>query len=132
MDLIDATNKALQTLDATNFDLDSLSHSEAQEQVDRLRTLIRRHDHRYYIEDDPVITDSEYDRLYSTLDDLERAFPTLQSPDSPTQRVGGEPIDAFEKHEHPEPLLSLSNAFDAGELREWYDRCRRGLDRRVR
>lgn len=127
MDLIDATNQALQTLAATNFDANSLSQSEAEEQVHRLRTLIRQHNHRYYIKDDPVITDPEYDRLYRTLEDLERAFPALQSADSPTQRVGGEPIDAFEKHEHPEPLLSLSNAFDASELREWYDRCRRGL-----
>ncbi len=125
MDLIDATNAELETLNGT--DLNALSDSEAAEQVEQLRTLIRQHDHRYYVEDEPVIADPEYDRLYRALEDLERAFPELQSEDSPTQRVGGEPIDAFEKHEHPEPLLSLSNAFDANELREWYDRCRRGL-----
>lgn len=128
MDLIDATNAALERLNDSNLDPDSPSASEAEEEIRQLRTLIRRHDHRYYIEDDPVITDPEYDRLYRALEDLERAFPEFQSADSPTQRVGGEPIDAFEKHEHPEPLLSLSNAFDAGELREWYARCRRGLD----
>jgi len=123
MELIDETNSALGRLS----DVETMSESEAQSLATRLQRLIRRHDHRYYVEDNPIISDSEYDRLYRALLDLERRFPTVQSDESPTLRVGGEPIDAFEKHEHPEPLLSLSNAFNAGELREWYDRCLRGL-----
>lgn len=123
MELIDETNAALDRLS----DVESMSKSEAESFATRLQRLIRRHDHRYYVHDDPVIPDPEYDRLYRALLDLERRFPAVQSDDSPTLRVGGEPIDAFEKHEHPEPLLSLSNAFDAGELRDWYDRCLRGL-----
>jgi len=123
MKLIDETNSALDRLS----DVETLSESEAQSFATRLQRLIRRHDHRYYVEDDPIIPDPEYDRLYRALLELERRFPTVQSDESPTLRVGGEPIDAFEKHEHPELLLSLSNAFDVGELRDWYDRCARGL-----
>lgn len=124
MNLIDATSTALQDLS----DPTTMSEEEASQQVQILRAIIRQHDHRYYVQDAPVIPDAEYDRLYRALEDLERAFPALQTEDSPTQRVGGKPIDSFEKHEHPEALLSLSNAFDAGELREWYDRCRRRLE----
>ena len=124
MNLIDATSTALQDLS----DPTTMSEEEASQQVQILRAIIRQHDHRYYVQDAPVIPDAEYDRLYRALEDLERAFPALQTEDSPTQHVGGKPIDSFEKHEHPEALLSLSNAFDAGELREWYDRCRRRLE----
>ena len=123
MSLIEETRELQETLD----DVDSMTLEEARPLIDHLRSVVRRHDHRYYVQDDPLISDAEYDRLYRRLQELETAFPELQSPDSPTQRVGGEPIDEFEKHEHPQPLLSLSNAFDGTELREWYDRCQRGL-----
>ncbi len=128
MSLIADTRALQDTLD--DLQVESLSTEEARPLVERLRAVVRKHDHRYYVEDDPLITDAEYDRLYRRLRDLEGAFPQLKSPDSPTQRVGGEPIDEFEKHEHPEPLLSLSNAFDGEELREWYERCQRGLNDR--
>src|SRR6056297_1199822 len=124
MQLIEETHDLLNSLD--DLRIDSLSADEVQPLVDRLREVVRRHDHRYYVQDDPLITDAEYDRLYKRLKELEQAFPAVKTPDSPTQRVGGEPIDAFDKHEHPEPLLSLSNAFDDEELWEWYDRCQRG------
>ena len=128
MQLIEETRDLLKSLD--DLRVDTLSADEAQPLVERLREVVRQHDHRYYVKDDPLITDPEYDRLYQRLKELEDAFPALKTPDSPTQRVGGEPIDAFDKHEHPEPLLSLSNAFDADELREWYERCQRGLNDR--
>lgn len=128
MDLIDRTRALLDTFsEGEAVDADDLHAEEASEQIDVLREVIRRHDHLYYVQDDPVITDAEYDALYRVLEGLEAAFPEFVTPDSPTQRVGGRPIDEFEKHEHPEALLSLSNAFDEGELRDWYDRCRRGL-----
>ena len=127
MSLIDATRALQDRLDTVTSDDEALSPEKAESLIERLRSVIRHHDHRYYVEDDPIIADVEYDRLYRHLQTLERQYPELQDPDSPTQRVGGEPIDAFEKHEHPEPLLSLSNAFDDTEVREWYDRCRRGL-----
>ena len=125
MSLIEET-RSLQD-DLETFAVDSLSTATAHTLAERLRSVIRRHDHRYYVEDDPLIADAEYDRLYRTLKDLEAEFPEVRTADSPTRRVGGEPIDEFQKHEHPEPLLSLSNAFDRTELREWYERCQRGL-----
>ena len=124
-DLVEKTHDLLETLEGRP--LTSLEHEEAAPLVDALRAVVRRHDHRYYVEDNPIIPDAEYDRLYRALKTLETEFPALRTHDSPTQRVGGEPIDAFEKHEHPEPLLSLSNAFDEGDLRDWYDRCQRLL-----
>lgn len=125
MDLVEASTALLDTLDER--DVASLDEREARDLMERLHDVIRRHDHRYYVQDAPVITDAEYDALYKQLEHLEAAFPDLATPDSPTQRVGGEPIDAFDKVEHPEQLLSLGNAFDADELREWYARCQGGL-----
>ena len=107
--------------------VDDLSNEDAEQLAEQLRTVIRAHDHRYYVEDDPVIPDDEYDKLYRSLEAIERQFPEVQTSDSPTQRVGDEPIDSFEKVEHPQPMLSLGNAFDGDELREWYERCQRGL-----
>ena len=127
-DLVEQTHALLDVL--KDQSPASLSEEEARPLVDTLRTIVRRHDHRYYVEDAPLIPDAEYDRLHRALEALEEQFPALQTADSPTQRVGGEPIDAFEKHEHPEPLLSLSNAFDGGDLRDWYDRCQRLLKNR--
>jgi DNA ligase (NAD+) len=128
MSLLETTRDVQAVLDGV--DPEALSREEAEPLVQRLRAVVRGHDHRYYVQDDPLIADAEYDRLYRHLQALEQAFPSLRSPDSPTQRVGGEPVDDFDKHRHPEPLLSLSNAFDRTELREWYERCQRGLSDR--
>ncbi|MFP4229256.1 MAG: NAD-dependent DNA ligase LigA [Salinivenus sp.] len=124
-DLIEKTHALLDTLDEAS--LEDLTEIEAASLIESLREVVRRHDHHYYVEDNPLVPDAEYDRLYRALERLEEAFPALRTEDSPTQRVGGDPIDAFDKHEHPRPLLSLSNAFDAGDLRDWYDRCQRLL-----
>ena len=97
---------------------------QAEHRITELREAIRGHDHRYYVLDDPAITDAEYDRLFRELEDLEQAFPDLITDDSPTQRVGGEPLAAFSEVQHEQPMLSLSNAFDEDELRDF--------DRRVR
>ncbi len=101
-----------------------ISKTEASRRVEELRELIRRHDYLYYVLDSPEITDLEYDALMRELAALEREFPELASPDSPTMRVGGEPLAAFSKVRHSLPMLSLTNAFDAEELL--------GFDRRVR
>lgn len=128
MDLLDRTREIQRQLDNLDpLSNGTLSRDQAASLVERLREVVRAHDHRYYIEDDPVLPDAEYDRLYRSLQAIEQSFPALRTEDSPTQRVGGEPIDAFEKHEHPQPLLSLQNAFDAEDLVEWYERCQRGL-----
>ena len=117
--------EALARLDATPPD--AMPEPEAAAWVERLRPLVRALARAYYDEDRPLVGDVQYDRLFRALQTLEERFPALQTPDSPTHRVGGEPLDEFEKWRHPVPLLSLRNAFDAGELRAWYDRVCRGL-----
>lgn len=97
------------------------------EQIKRLRKAIRYHAYRYYVLDDPEITDAEYDALMAELKELEAAHPELVTLDSPTQRVGAEPLPQFEKVEHRTPLLSLDNAFDEEEVRAWERRVRRLL-----
>src|SRR5437660_7154571 len=80
---------------------------------------IRRHDHSYYVLAQPSISDQEYDRLYRQLVDLETEFAELITPDSPTQRVGGEPLKAFQPVQHLKPMLSLDNTYSQEELREF-------------
>lgn len=99
---------------------------EARREADRLRQVIQEHNYLYYVKDDPRITDREYDELMQQLLQLEERFPQLVTPDSPTQRVGGEPLPYFEKVEHRIPMLSLGNAFNDGELRDFDRRVRQG------
>ena len=100
---------------------------QAQARVLELRTLIDRANRQYYELDQPEITDAEYDALFRELADLEAQYPELITPDSPTQRVGGPPSDAFTKVTHRTPMLSLANAFDRDEVREFDKRVRRAL-----
>ncbi len=100
----------------------------AEALVGRLRILLDVHAERYYRHDAPLVPDAEYDRLFHALAALERAHPDLLLPDSPTQRIGGAPLDGFSKVRHRTPLRSLGNAFGAADLRAWYDRAVRGLD----
>lgn len=97
--------------------------------VDELRSLIRHHEERYYVHDDPEISDAEFDALMSELKALEHAHPELQDPESPTRRVGGRPADGFETVRHAAPMLSLDNAYSEDELREFHARICRGLER---
>lgn len=90
--------------------------------ITELRKEIEDHNYRYYVLDDPVIPDEEYDRIFRELLDLERAHPELAAPDSPTQRVGAEPQAKFRKVGHHRPMLSLANAFDEQELRAFFKR----------
>ena len=92
-----------------------------------LRDAIRRHDHRYYVLDDPEITDHEYDALMRELEALEEEHPSLVTPDSPTQRVGAAPSASFPEVVHRVPMLSLANAFDGGEVRAFDRRIRERL-----
>ena len=98
-------------------------------QVRRLREQIEHHDYRYYVLDEPEVPDSEYDRLFRALQELEAAHPELVTPDSPTQRVGGAPLAAFEEIEHRIPMLSLDNALSADAMLEFDRRVRDRLDR---
>jgi DNA ligase (NAD+) len=95
--------------------------------LEELREQVRYHAYRYYVLDDPVISDAAYDALFRELQELELAHPELVSPDSPTQRVGGEVREEFTAVDHPRAMLSLANAFNADELRAWRERFRRLL-----
>lgn len=95
--------------------------------IEQLRADIRRHDHAYYVLAKPKIPDREYDRLLRELRELEQAHPELITPDSPTQRVGGEPIEGFEHVTHLMPMLSVDNTYDPRQLRDFDARVRRGL-----
>ena len=95
--------------------------------IEELRELVRYHNRRYYVEDAPEISDVEYDALYKELEILENEHPELVTTDSPTQRIGGEPLEEFEQVMHAMPMLSLSNARKLEDLYEWDARVRRLL-----
>lgn len=99
----------------------------ADEEVRRLREAIREHDRRYYVLQDPTVSDEEYDRLFKRLAELEKAHPELASEDSPTRRVAGEATNAFKPVAHAVPMLSLDNSYDAEDIRAWDERVRKGL-----
>ena len=94
------------------------------QQIEKLRDEIRKHDFQYYVLNAPLISDYEYDRRYRRLVDLEARYPQLVTPDSPTQRVGGEPTKEFPTVTHSSPMLSLSNTYSEGEMREFNRRVR--------
>ncbi len=106
-----------------------MAATDPSDRVDELRAGIVKHDHAYYVEDEPAISDADYDLLLNELRALEAENPELLTPDSPTQRVGGEPLDKFDQYEHAEPMLSLANARNAEELAAWEARIRNLLKR---
>ncbi len=95
---------------------------KVKERIEQLRGEINHHNYRYYVLDSPEISDAEYDELMKELKQLEEQYPQFLTPDSPTQRVGAAPVEAFGVVEHPLPLLSLGNAFSQEELLAWYTR----------
>jgi DNA ligase (NAD+) len=98
------------------------------ERIEALRAQIRHHDYRYYVLDDPEISDADYDGLFDELVALETAHPEYRSPDSPTQRVGGAPQSEFATVRHEVPMLSLDKCTTTAELEDWVQRCRNLLD----
>jgi DNA ligase (NAD+) len=98
------------------------------QRADELRRAIRHHEERYYQQNDPEISDAEFDRLLHELEAIEARRPDLVTPDSPTQRVAGRPAEGFATVEHLAPMLSLDNAYDGEELRAFDDRVRKGAD----
>lgn len=102
---------------------------EARRRIQQLHEEIRAHDYRYYVLNEPIISDQEYDQLFRELQELERQFPQFVTPDSPTQRVGGQPENRFEPVTHEAPMLSLANAFDEAELKDFDRRVRSLLGR---
>lgn len=99
----------------------------SRQRAEELRREIEEHNYRYYVLDNPLISDTQYDRLMQELLRLEKEFPGLQSPDSPTQRVGGQPREGFSAVKHLEPMLSLANAFDISDLLDFDRRVRGAL-----
>ena len=104
-----------------------MDEKKAASRIEQLRDEIRKHDQLYYEEAAPIISDREYDKLYKELVDLEAKFPDLITPDSPTQRVGGKPLKAFEQVAHLIPMLSLDNTYSEEELKNFYARIQRLL-----
>ncbi|MCH8618553.1 NAD-dependent DNA ligase LigA [Undibacterium sp. TS12] len=102
--------------------VDSVKRAEA------LRAELNRHAHAYYVLDTPTIPDAEYDRLFSELQQLEETHPELKTPDSPTNRVGGEPLPEFGQVQHAVPMLSLNNGFEDEDIINFDRRAREGLD----
>jgi DNA ligase (NAD+) len=104
-----------------------MDRTEAEKNIAQLREEIRKHDRLYYQDAAPIISDREYDRLYKELVDLETQFPDLRTPDSPTQHVGGKPLEAFVQIQHRAPMLSLDNTYSEEEVVNFYKRIKRLL-----
>src|SRR5215470_4455480 len=98
------------------------SSTTLEHEIEALREQIRHHEHRYYVLDEPEVSDADFDLLMQQLKKLEAANPELITPDSPTQRVGGKPREGFPKAKHSSPTLSLDNAYNEEEFREWVRR----------
>ncbi len=105
-----------------------MTREQAQARIAELRRLVEYHNYRYYVLDQPEISDEEYDALFRELQQLEAQFPEFITPDSPTQRVGAPPLSAFPEHAHRETMLSLDNAFSEEELLAFDQRVKRFLD----
>ncbi len=99
-----------------------------REKAQRLREELEHHNYLYYVEANPKISDQKFDALLKELEALEEQFPDLRTPDSPTQRVGGQPLEGFAQVEHVVPMLSIDNTYNEDELRKFDERVRKGLD----
>src|SRR2546423_4706858 len=106
-----------------------MSSTTPEQRLIELRDAIRRHEERYYIHNDPEISDAEFDELNHELERLEAEHPDLVTIDSPTQRVAGRPIEGFQTVEHLTPMLSLDNASNEEELRGFDERVRKAAER---
>jgi DNA ligase (NAD+) len=109
------------------FQIMAPAREEIKKELLRLRQEIEKHNYRYYVLDDPLVSDAEYDHLFRRLLDLEKQHPELASPDSPTQRVGAPPLEKFATVRHTLPMLSLNNANNQEEMEEFEERIRRFL-----
>ena len=94
-----------------------------EKEIAELRQQINQHDYSYYVLNSPTVADVEYDALMRRLKDLETEHPEFITPDSPTQRVSGQPSEGFEEYFHKRPMLSLDNSYSVEDLRDWARRC---------
>lgn len=125
MTLLERT-RALQS-ELSSVRVQELDAVHAGRFADRLGSVLNEHARLYYALDDPIISDAEYDDMLRLLGMIEAAWPEFRQPDSPTARVGAPPVAGFGKVAHPEPLLSLGNAFSMADIEAWYERCKRRL-----
>ncbi|CCJ33861.1 DNA ligase [Caloramator australicus RC3] len=95
---------------------------DIKKRIEELREIIEYHNHKYYVEDNPEISDYEYDMLMRELKKLEEEYPQFKSPNSPTERVGGKPLKEFQQVQHAVPMLSLQDVFSFEELKDWHNR----------
>ncbi|RKJ44253.1 NAD-dependent DNA ligase LigA, partial [Butyricicoccus sp. 1XD8-22] len=93
--------------------------NDIEKRIAELNALLHEYGHAYYVLDKPLVSDAEYDRLLNELIALEKQYPEFIYPDSPTQRIGGKPLEGFKKVTHTFPMLSLSNAFNDADLRDF-------------
>jgi len=105
----------------------TMNKKEAKKEIKRLGEEINYHNYKYYVKNDPVISDYEFDQLLKKLEKLELEYPDLIAPDSPTQRVGGEPVDGFTNVKHKIPMLSLDNTYNYDELKEFDERIKKNI-----
>src|SRR5579863_4466039 len=96
-----------------------MAAKDIEQKIEALREQIRHHEYRYFVLDDPEITDAQFDQLMNELQKIEIEHPDLITPDSPTQRVGGKPREGFLKAPHSSPMLSLDNTYNVDDLRNW-------------
>jgi len=104
-----------------------MDKKKAKKQIEKLRDEINFHNYKYYVENNPVISDYEFDQLLKNLEKLESQFPDLVTPDSPTQRIGEKPLEGFETVEHIVPMLSLANTYTYDELRDFDERVKKNV-----
>lgn len=109
-----------------------MTFQEAQQRHKQLVEEIRKHDYAYYVLAKPIISDLEYDRLYRELVDIEKEFPQLATQDSPTQRVGGEPLKEFKPYKHGAPMMSLDNTYSPGEVMDFISRVKREILKKLK
>ena len=109
----------------------AMASKQIEQEVAHLREELNRHNYLYYVEAAPEISDREFDRMMKRLTEIEAEHPELLTADSPTQRVGGQPLGQFATVRHAVPMLSIDNTYSYDELREWDVRVRKGLNRRA-
>ena len=100
-----------------------------KEEIERLKKLVNYHNNLYYNLDNPILSDTQYDELYKQLKDLEDRYPQYRTKNSPTQRVGGKVAGQFTPVKHATAMMSLDNSYSPDEIREWYDRAAKTLQR---
>ena len=105
-----------------------MSNPDIHSRLEQLRDQVNHHNYRYHARDAPEISDAEFDALFRELAAIEERRPELVTPDSPTQRVGAEPVAGFEEAVHPNPMLSLGNAFDEEQFMAWHRRAQALVD----